>query len=216
MPAIPRIEFSNARFSARRRTISALACATSDSRARVRGVEIIRRHSVWIEVIDAIDGEALQSPDMRFLAGIVILLVAGVAFPQSAPEDDPMRGPANTYQKYEIRPGITLGVQYESDGLACHMDITPLYRPRSDSWPIDTIPLDTINSILDEVLPAKVYGKRVGVFTSYMSCASMAYLRANGVGIKITECPLPRPEVEEVAIQFTRPECPPQLGAIPF
>jgi hypothetical protein len=144
---------------------------------------------------------------MRFLAGFLFLLAAGAAFPQAAPKDDPLQGPANTYQKYEIRPGITLGVQYDSDGGACYADITPIHGSIYPSWPPYTIPLDTIDGILDEILPANIYGKRVGFLTSYMSCASMAHLRANGVTIKITECPRPRVEVEEVAIDFDRPFC---------
>ena len=145
---------------------------------------------------------------LRLLAGLVILLAASVAFPQAAPSDDPLKGPAKTYQKYEIRPGITLGVQYYSDGRACHADITPLHGP---TYPPDetpqTISMNTINSIPDEILPAKTYGKRVGFLTSYMSCASVASLRANGATIKITEFPPPLVEVEEVVIDFDRPIC---------
>jgi len=69
------------------------------------------------------------------------------------------------------------------------------------------IPMNTIDSILDEILPARTYGKRVGIRTLYMSCASVAELRANGATIKITECPLPHVEVEDVAIDFDRPIC---------
>jgi len=150
---------------------------------------------------------------MRCLAGLALLLVATAAFPQTAPETDILRGRADTYEKFEIRPGITLGVQYGSDGIACHADITPLQRPLDPSWRRDTIPVDTIDSILDELLPTEAYGKRTPFFVECLSLC-MEVWQAKNVTIRIGDRPLPRLEVEEVEIEFDRPPCPPPLGVV--
>ncbi len=168
MPAIPRIEFSNARFSARKRTISARACAISDSRRACARVDVIRRQRVLIEVIGRVDCQVhladggfvecqtrdYNSANMRCLAGCVLLLTAAAAFPQTAPKTDYLHGKPDSRHEFTVRPGVDMDVIWGPDGRACRMDLAPL--PSTE-----TLSLETVDSIVDELAPPEIRGKLI-------------------------------------------------------
>ncbi len=154
---------------------------------------------------------------VRALAGCVLLLSAAAAFPQAGHPDDLYHGPAGTYEKFEIRPGIILGVRYDADGAASHMDITAVGEPTPPLWRRYPIPLDTINSILDQILPLQAYGQRKQRMTWCWSYPCHAIFYAQGAMINIAERPLQPPfEVEDVAIDFGQtPSQPPLTPPVP-
>jgi hypothetical protein len=139
---------------------------------------------------------------VRALVGWVLLLTAAAASPIARP-DDLYHGTANTYEKFEIRPRIILGVLYGSDGAASHMDITSVGQPTPPLWRRYDIPLDTVSSILDEILPLETYGPRKPRMTLCWSYPCHAILDVQGAIVNIAERPLRPPfEVEAVAIDF--------------
>jgi hypothetical protein len=149
---------------------------------------------------------------VRALAGCVLLLLATAAFPQTGHPDDLCHGPAGKYEKFEIRPGIILGVLYDADGAASHMDITAVGQPMPPLWRRYPIPLDTINSILDQILPLQTYGPRKPAMTWCWSYPCHAIFYAQGVIINIAERPLRQPfDVDEVAIEFRQTPSQPRL-----
>jgi hypothetical protein len=149
---------------------------------------------------------------VRALAGCVLLLWAAAARAQAARPDDLYHGPAGTYEKFEIRPGIILGVLYDPDGAASHMDITAVGQPGPPLWRRYPIPRDTIDSILDQILPLQTYGPRKPRMTWCWSYPCHTILFAQGVVVNIAERPLRPPfEVEDVSIDFRQTPPPPPL-----
>jgi hypothetical protein len=139
---------------------------------------------------------------MRILAGFILLLTAAATFGQERPKDDLLHGPANTNEVLEIRPGIILSVRFDAGGAASTMNIAPSWRPRGLRWRESTIPRETMDGILNQLLPPETYGKPIHAFLECFSCPCHGYRELKGVTIWISECPIPTDEVVEVDIDF--------------
>ncbi len=155
---------------------------------------------------------------MRLLAGVVILLAAGAAFPQTAPKLDVLHGDANSSKDFEIRPGISLHAQYDQDGTAYRIEIAPISSAPHGFQTIDGMPLETANGILDEVWPVEIHGERskpTGSFQS--SCAvrtSFSYRDATLVLVEFV-CPKERILVLRATLSVNRPNAPVASAAFP-
>lgn len=139
---------------------------------------------------------------MRTLIAFVLLLTAVATFGQDSPKDDLLHGPANTYEELEIRPGIILGVRYDAGGTTSTMNIAPSWRPDGLRWQESTIPRETVESILNQLLPPEIYGKPIRSYLSCFSCPCHGNRELKGATIWISECTIPTDEVVEVAIEF--------------
>jgi len=150
---------------------------------------------------------------MRILAGCVLLLIAAATLGQENPKDDLLHGRPNTYEEVEIRPGIILRARYDADGAAEYMTIAPSWQPRGALWRKSTIPRETVDSILGQLLPTETYGKPTLDFLSCFSCPCYGFEQLKGVTIWSSECPIPTHEVVDVLIVFGLP--PPLSHAYP-
>jgi hypothetical protein len=139
---------------------------------------------------------------MRILAGFVLLLTAVATLGQGSPKDDLLHGPANTYEELEIRPGIILGVRYDAGGAASTMNIAPSWRPTGLRWRESTIPRETMDNILNQLLPPETYGKPTRGYLFCFSCPCHGSEQLKGATVWISECPIPTDEVVEVVIEF--------------
>jgi hypothetical protein len=139
---------------------------------------------------------------MRILVGFILLLTAAATFGQDSPSSNLLHGPANTYEEWEIRPGITLGVRYDAGGAAGTMSIAPTWRPKGLQWRESTIPRETMDGILNQVLPPEIYGKPILAYLECFSCPCHGYKQFKDATAWIVECPIPTDEVVEVVIEF--------------
>jgi hypothetical protein len=97
---------------------------------------------------------------MRILAGCVLLASAILAPQQSSSEFHSLYG-ASDLERFTVRPGITLTVEYSSDRYACQLQIA---APRSIAEPLEQtkmLPEDETTQILNEVVPPNTRGARI-------------------------------------------------------
>lgn len=98
---------------------------------------------------------------MRILTGCLVLFVGALAIPQqSSVQYHSLYGQPDV-ERYSVRPGISLTVQYGSDGVACRMLISApssLYLFPYENTFIST---DTVEEILNDVVPLSVRGAKI-------------------------------------------------------
>ena len=114
-------------------------------------------------------------------------------------------------ERFVVRPGIGLTVEYGSDGQACQMVIERQRMLIEKEQPKGMSP-DIVSGILDEVAPLSVRGNEVGRAMESMGCSEGQIEEYENVWIsRSTDSCLPlKPEREMSArICFKRQSCPP-------
>jgi hypothetical protein len=97
---------------------------------------------------------------MRFLAGCLLAAAGGVVLTQNSQELHSRYGEPDM-ERFTVRSGISLTVEYGPDHLACKFLIAPT-KPFDPSDPVgsfSTIPSTTVAEILDEIVPRSTRGK---------------------------------------------------------
>jgi hypothetical protein len=110
---------------------------------------------------------------MRSIAGCLLLIAAGGLLAPSSHELHKRYGEPDQ-ERFIVRPGVSLTVQYGSDHLACQFGIAPS-KPFDASDPIasySTMSADTVTEILEEVVPAATRGKQIPAGEWATGCAN--------------------------------------------
>jgi hypothetical protein len=109
---------------------------------------------------------------MRTIAGCFIV-AASTLLAQSSQELHNRYGEPDQ-ERFTVRPGISLTVQYGSDHLACQFTIAPS-KPFDPSDPIgsySTMSASTVTDILEETVPAEMRGKQIPAGEWATGCAN--------------------------------------------
>jgi hypothetical protein len=93
---------------------------------------------------------------MRVLLGVFVLS-ALLANPESSRELHSRYGEPDI-ERFEVRPGIGLTVEYGSDGQACQMVIERQRRLIEKEQPSKGMSPDMVSGIIEEVAPLSVRG----------------------------------------------------------
>ena len=143
---------------------------------------------------------------MRVLTGVMLLLIAAAAvLPQSASQDDVLHGRPKSEQEFEIRPGIHVCAQYGKNGSVSRMFVRPMPR-FADAWR-DSIPMDTIKSIMRQVI--QLEGRsRYSIQESFLAgCRGeeISSLQNLTSGVAAQHCTIDNFDVHLAVIDFRRP-----------
>jgi hypothetical protein len=113
-------------------------------------------------------------------------------------------GDANSNRTIEVRPDIGLTAHYGDNGYPISIDIMPRGWP--NIRPSEMMTLDTVDSILDELLPFANYGETDrGPFGGFQSnCAVATSWKRGNALISVNEfaCPKDRVMIEKLTITF--------------
>jgi hypothetical protein len=104
---------------------------------------------------------------MRIVLGSFVLLAAYLANPQSSSELRSRYGEPDI-ERFIVRPGIGLTVEYGSDGLPCEMLIEPprpLFHGDEQTLYMSS---DEVTSVLDDVVPVGTRGLEINDFIEEM------------------------------------------------
>jgi hypothetical protein len=107
---------------------------------------------------------------VRYVAGCLIFFL----FPASAPQTSPgfhARYGKPDVERFNVRWGLELTVEYGTDGQACRMRVERYYNVNR-LGPDEAAPPDMVADILNEVVPLEARGKEIGSGEKiYGSCA---------------------------------------------
>jgi hypothetical protein len=145
---------------------------------------------------------------MRTLIGCAVLLAASLSAAQTSPEFHSRYGESDT-ERFKIRDGIGLTVLYDSDGLACQIEIKPqnLFVQRE---PQKFMAPEVVDGILDEIVPPDTRGRKVNNMMQIMGCArSVVDYYENVTIARGTDCLTSKTQRDtSVTILFKRTACP--------
>jgi hypothetical protein len=102
---------------------------------------------------------------MRTSLGCFLVLAAYLANPQSSSELRSRYGELDI-ERFIVRPGIGLTVEYGSDRLACEMLVEPplpLFHGDEQTLYMSS---DEVTGVLDDVVPVGMRGREIGHLTS--------------------------------------------------
>src|SRR5437016_5615361 len=106
---------------------------------------------------------------MKRLIGCALLLTSCLCAGQISQELHSRYGDSDT-ERFKIRDGIGLTVQYGSDGSACQMEIKPqtliVQRPQHK-----LMAPEVVDGIIEEFVPPGTRGRKVNSLLEQMSCA---------------------------------------------
>lgn len=106
---------------------------------------------------------------MRTLFGSFLIVTASVLLSQSSQDFHNRYGEPDR-ERFAARPGISLTVEYGSDGLVCYALIDP---PRPLLYSEDHAPLmssDGVSEVLEDVAPVAMRGKEVNAAITVSGC----------------------------------------------
>jgi hypothetical protein len=137
---------------------------------------------------------------MRILAGFVLLLAAaGPTIPQNARKLDYLHGKANSTREFEVRPGIDMGVVWGADRTVCRADIAALP-------PQESMSLETVNGILDEIAPPERRGTLRVQGSSQFRYLSR-YDNVSITRVEVTKAAYLLPRITLASVEFNRAVC---------
>ena len=146
---------------------------------------------------------------MKRLIGCALLLTSCLCAGQISQELHSRYGDSDT-ERFKIRDGIGLTVQYGSDGSACQMEIKPqtliVQRPQHK-----LMAPEVVDGIIEEFVPPGTRGRKVNSLLEQMSCARAVVDYYENVTIhRATDACLPsKPDRDtSVIIEFNRQACP--------
>jgi hypothetical protein len=146
---------------------------------------------------------------MRIVFGSLVLLAAYFASPQSSSEFRTRYGEPDI-ERFTVRPGIGLTVEYGSDGQPCEMLLEPpqpLFHGDQQTLYMSS---DVVTGVLDEVVPVSTRGLKLGSSVSQMGRIRYELNQYENVSIgRSTDEGVPlKPEREARAnITFNRDVC---------
>ena len=146
---------------------------------------------------------------MRIVLGSIVLLAAYLASPQSSRELRSRYGEPDI-ERFIVRPGIALTVEYGSDGLACEMLIEPplpLFHGDQQTLYMSS---DEVTSVVDEVVPISVRGLQIGNFIQEMGRNRYELTKYENVSIgRSTDTGVPQKAEHEMRVNiiFNRDVC---------
>jgi hypothetical protein len=147
---------------------------------------------------------------MRILAGCLLVAAGSVFLTQSSNELHNKYGDSDL-ERFEVRPGISLTVEYGSDHLACQMIIEP---PQSLIHQEDQTRLmssEAVSQVLDEIAPVALRGNVISRSSFQSSCAVGYITEYENVSILrgMSECKSTSPDHDSrTQIIFKRDICP--------
>jgi hypothetical protein len=147
---------------------------------------------------------------MRILPASLLLAVAGLVLMRSS-QDLHSRYGEPDLERFTARPGISLTVQYGSDGLPCHALIEP---PQPLLFRQEHVPLmssEAVTEILEEVVPESVRGKQIARSITRSGCNVIQLIDYENVSIMRSThtCdPFSLEQDIRTAITFKRDACP--------
>ena len=147
---------------------------------------------------------------MRVLLGSFFVLAALLVNPESSKELHSRHGEPDI-ERFVVRPGVGLTVEYGSDGQACQMVIEGQKMLIEKEKPPKRMSPDMVSGILDEVVPLSVRGNEVGHAVESIGCSEVNIEEYENVWIsRATDNCLPlKPEREWIArVSFKRQACP--------
>jgi hypothetical protein len=100
---------------------------------------------------------------MRMVASCLLLASAVFVPQQSSSEFRSLYGQSDL-ERFRVRPGITLTVQYGLDGLACQESLEaarPLVGPRDKMAMSTLLPVNGADQILEDVVPSGTRGAKI-------------------------------------------------------
>jgi hypothetical protein len=147
---------------------------------------------------------------MRILAGC-LLVAASTAFVAQSSDELHAKYGQSDLERFQVRPGIGLTVQYGSDRQACQIVIGPLQPLIHQEGQSQFISSESVSEILEEVAPVAARGKQIidGSFQS--SCAVGTVTDYENVTISrgTSACRAASPDRDSgVQIIFKRDICP--------
>jgi|HubBroStandDraft_5_1064220.scaffolds.fasta_scaffold62295_3 hypothetical protein len=107
---------------------------------------------------------------MRILAGC-LLIAAGTAFAAQSSNHFHSQYGQSDLERFQVRPGISLTVQYGSDHQACQIVIGPHQPLTHQEGQSQFISSESVSEILEEASPVAVRGKQIGDGIFQSSCA---------------------------------------------
>ncbi len=108
---------------------------------------------------------------MKGLVGYAMLLAACLSAAQTSQEFHFRHGDSDT-ERFKIRDGIDLTVEYGSDGSACQMEIKPhsfFVQPQPQRF----MALDVVDGMTDEVVPPDIRGRRLNNMIEQMAALDL-------------------------------------------
>jgi hypothetical protein len=143
------------------------------------------------------------------LIGCAILLTACLSAAQTSQEFHSRYGEPDI-ERFRIRDGIGLTVEYGVDGLACQMEIKAQHllvqRPQQK-----LMAPEVVDGIIDEVVPPETRGRKVDSLLQRMGCAQyiVDYYENVTIGRSTDQClPLKPKRESSDTIVFKRQACP--------
>jgi len=106
---------------------------------------------------------------MRILVGCFLIATAGVVLSLSS-QDLRSRYGEPDRERFAVRPGISLTVEYASDHLACYAVIYPPQPLLSSEEQVPLMSSEAVSDVLEEVAPAAMRGKEVNGFIHVSGC----------------------------------------------
>ncbi len=146
---------------------------------------------------------------MRIVAGCLLLLT-GVLVPQRTSTELRTLYGQPEMERFLARPGISLTVEYGSDGVACKMRIEG--EPPRDARGISTLlSVDDVTQVLDEAVPPETRGAKIGSLGGFQSGVTYQHgekYENDSILRLTTACKLPRHECDvSASVTFARKPC---------
>jgi hypothetical protein len=148
---------------------------------------------------------------MRIIAGCLFFAFVSIIMAPSSQELRSRYGEPDV-ERFIVRPGIGLTVEYGSDRLACEVLIESAQPPviYLDEEHIPFMSVDVVTQVLEEIAPANMRGMNLGESISSMGCNESKIVEYENVTInRATHNCLPlKPEREARAtVTFKRDIC---------
>ncbi len=147
---------------------------------------------------------------MRTLIGCAVLLTASLSAAQTSQELHSRYGEPDI-ERFNVRPGIGVTLEYGSDGLTCQMVIEAQQPLVHREQPRRKMAPDVVDGIIDEMVPPEVRGRKVDDLLQSTGCGQSHVDFYENVSIsRSTDHCLPlKPERDgSVTIVFKRQTCP--------
>jgi hypothetical protein len=106
---------------------------------------------------------------MRVPIGCFVLMAACFSAAQTSQEFHSKYGEPDI-ERFTARPGISLTVEFGSDGLACHELLEPLHPLLHREEQASFMSSDAVTEVLEEIAPAEVRGRQTGRTITMSGC----------------------------------------------
>ena len=147
---------------------------------------------------------------MRTLAGCLLVAAVSLAVTQT-PQDFRNRYGEPEVERFSVRPGIGLTVEYGSDRLACQILIQPSRQIlSSQEEEARFMSSEMVTDILEEVVPVATRGKETGDFHMVSGCNNFDVTEYENVSLtrSIHNClPLTPQREMRATVTFKRDVC---------